>query len=162
MAEESESTKEKGKELMPDIDKKVILAAFGLLLLVAAGAYYMNMQPATPAESNATSENDPVEETNRSVGLSPSDIEGEISDVNITDVKAEPASIRIAPEDGVRFVNQAGIDVQFSFDRDLPNYNLSAEDSIIVDPTSITYYEVTPQEEGEDFRDISARINVQG
>lgn len=162
MAEESEDIKHKAEGFAPSFDKKVVLAVFGVIILVAAGAYYMNMQqPSTMPDDNSTQENTPAE-TNSSVGLSPSQIEGEISRVNITNVQAEPASIRIAPEDGIEFVNQAGVDVTFSFDRDISNFDLAAEESIIVDPTSIVYYEVASQNPDADFRGISARINVQG
>ena len=162
MAEESSEIKDKADGFKPSVDKKVILAVLGVIVLVAAGAYYMSMeQPSTAPEESPEQDNAPAEE-NRSVGLSPSDIEGEISRVNITNVQAEPASLRIAPEDGVEFFNVAGVDVTFSFDREIPNFNLSAGESIIVDPTSIVYYEVAAQNPDADFRGISARINVQG
>lgn len=149
---------------MPSSHKKALVAVLGVAVLVAGGVYYMNMQTA-PGPADDTTEpvdSNDTQETNRSVGLTAAQIEGEIYRVNITDIKAEPASIEIAPEDGIRFVNQAGVDVQFSFDREIGNFTLAAGEESIVDPESIIYYQVTPVDEDAEFRDISARINVQG
>lgn len=168
METDSESTGESGERFMPDSHKKAVGAILLVVVLIAGGLYYMNMQSSPSAEGpggpeeEATGGNGSTEDTQRAYGLSPSQIEGEIVEVNITDINAEPASVEIAPEDGVRFVNQAGIDVQFSFDREIGDFTVSADESIIVDPTSIVYYDVTPVEENAEFRDISARINVQG
>lgn len=165
MAEESEASEDLDERFMPSSHKKALAALLGAIVIVAAGVYAVN---SGMLDTGDTSTNDPTDtnttqqETSGQIGLSASQIEGEIVNVNITDIKAEPASPRIAPEDGIRFVNQAGVDVQFNFSRNIDTFPLEAGETIIIDPRAIVYYDVTPQNEDAEFRDISARINVQG
>lgn len=151
------------EKFLPDNHKKALIALLGVVIVVAAGLVLMN--GASPADTPSEDDTAPADETDNSttdsIGLTASQIEGEITDVTITDIKAEPASPRITPKDGIRFVNQAGVDVEFSFDREFEDFQLAAGDSIIIDPTMIIYYDATPVKEGVEFRDISARINVQ-
>lgn len=166
MAEESEVSKDLEEKFMPSSHKK-ILAALLVAVVVAAGGYAaMNMNSFTTATTDNTTDtansNSTSNSTTDQVGLTASQIEGEVVEVTLTDIKAEPSSPRIAPEDGIRFVNEAGVDVEFTFDREISNFQLAAGDSIIVDPTSIIYYDVAAQDEDAEFRGISARINVQG
>lgn len=165
MAEESEVSEELEDKFMPSSHRKALVALLGVVVIVVAGVYALNsgmLDTANDTNSTQPADTNSTEETNQKIGLSPSQIEGEIVDVNITDIKAEPASPRIAPADGIRFVNQAGVDVQFNFSRNIDTFELAADESIIIDPKAIVYYDVTPVDEDAEFRDISARINVQG
>ena len=163
MAEETADSDEK---FVPKNHQKTIVAVLGVALVLAGGIYaYQSGMLETDSTNNIDQpvQNETSEAAvNKSVGLTASQIEGDIVNVNITDIKAEPASPRIAPEDGIRFVNQAGVGVQFNFSRNIDSFKMEAGEEVIVDPKAIVYYEVTPQDEEVEFRDISARINVQG
>lgn len=151
---------------MPESHRKALMALVGVVIVVAAGAIAINLDSTAPEpQDNDTQDveaNSSDESTNQLVGLSASQIEGEITEVTFTDITAEPSSPQIAPEDGIRFVNEAGVDVEVTFDREIPDFQLAAGESIIVDPKSIVYYDATAQDEDAEFRGISARINVQG
>jgi len=116
-----------------------------------------NITEPREADNNDTSEQEEPEK----VGLSPSDIQGDITDVTVDDERADPAEAVIPPEDGIRFVNEAGLDLEFEFDRNIDTFQVSAGESIIINPESIVYYTVNPVDENVEFREISARINVQ-
>lgn len=165
MVEETEVSEDLEDKFMPSSHKKAVIALLGVVVITAAGIYALDsgmLDTASDTESRQPADTNSTEETNQQVGLSPSQVEGEIVDVNITDIKAEPASVEIKPQDGIRFVNQAGLDVKFNFSRNIDTFELAADESIIIDPRAIVYYDVTPQDENAEFRDISARINVQG
>lgn len=169
MSEESENNGSV-KGIMNSVSRRK--ASIGIAVLVLAGAAIFvgaNMDSIQDVpvgndtvEPEQTANNDTGEqESTQKVGLTPSQISGEITGVTVDDERADPAEAVIAPEDGIRFVNEAGIDLQFEFDRNIDTFQVAAGESIIVNPESIVYYTVNPVDDSVEFREISARINVQ-
>lgn len=169
MSEESEDKSHRMDKIKSVSRKKAAIVLAAVVLVGAAIFVGSNMDiiQNVPGE-NDTSEleqtaNDNTEEQEdvQRVGLNPSQIPGEITDVTVDDERADPPSPIISPEDGIRFVNDASVALEFSFDREIRNFELQPGESTIVNPESIVYYTANSVDESVEFREISARINVQ-
>lgn len=112
-------------------------------------------------EGNEIEEEDSGEDETRRVNLEEQDIEGSIAQVTVDGERARLSSPTIGVKDGIEFVNEAGRDMLVETDGELGEFVLPEGESVIVDPKNITYYTVKPVEDDEEFREISARINVQ-
>lgn len=156
------------ESLLKDSHKKIL--GVMLVVILAAGVAVVAMDDLSlselqPGESEETapeevSEENGQEEAQRT-GLTEADIEGEIIDVVIDDQRAEPSSPTIGQEDGIRFVSESSYDLQVEFDREVETFTLAQGDSVITNPESIVYYTANPVDESVEFREISARVNVQ-
>ena len=140
----------------------VVLLAAGIFV-VASGMIPLDTQEPVQKTNNSTDSENPGQ-----IGLSPSDIPGEIIDVNVSGVSAEPFRPEITPEDGIRFHNNKDIQVKFVFDRGVPNFTMASGETTIVDVRNIVYYDILPDEEGVQtaaeggsFRVIEGGVNVQ-
>jgi len=60
--------------------------------------------------------------------LSDREIEGEITNVTLTDRYAEPFRPTIAREDGIRFLNNGSRSFNLSFDRDIESFVLESQE----------------------------------
>jgi hypothetical protein len=153
------------------IDSSWKKIGIGLAVVLLAAGIFVVGSGIIPLDSQQ-----PVQETNNSrdsedlgqVGLSPSDIPGEIVDVNISGISAEPFRPEIAPDDGIRFHNNKDVQIKFVFDRGVPNFTMASGEATIVDVNNIVYYEIFPDEEGiktaaegGSFRVIQGAVNVQ-
>lgn len=85
-------------------------------------------------------------------------IEGNITNVNLTDRSVEPSRPTISREDGIRFRNLGSQTFNLSFDRDIESFLLEPGDQKVVDINSITYYNATPVNDG---RKIIAGVYVE-
>lgn len=87
-------------------------------------------------------------------------IEGEIVNVTVDGLEADPFRPVISQEDGVRFTNTADHQLVFEFDRHVNSFSLQPRESRLVDLNMTVYYNVTAPEI-EEFRTITAGISVQ-
>jgi len=85
--------------------------------------------------------------------LTESDIEGDVIEVTIDEDGADPSRPEITQEDGIKFVNNLGFDVQLEFDADRYE-EIVIEDgqSKIKDFQRIIYYQITPVNEDVEYR----------
>lgn len=161
MSDESESSDSSQEKFMPANHKKILAALLGVVVVVAAGFTVMNMDNAAttqPGDNQPTQDNSSSDDTNEQVALSESQIEGEVAEVTLTALQAEPERVEITSEDGVRFVNEAGVDLEVAFDREIPNLQLANGESTIVAPDSIVYYNATAQDPEANFRGIAGAM----
>jgi len=170
--EKESGGKPSAKDMLNSFPRKKAAVSLAVLVLAGAAIFVatnIDSIADTPELNNNTSEleqpannqQEDEQESKQRVGLTPSKIPGEITDVTVDDERADPSEALIAPEDGIRFVNEAGLDLEFEFDRNIDTFQVSAGESIIINPESILYYTVNPVDENVEFREISARINVQ-
>lgn len=129
---------------------RLALAGTLVLLFAMAGAYILG-------GNNLISLFDSL---NPGEGSYEPEIEGEVIEVVVDDERASPNRPKISPEDGIKFVNEASHDLNFTFDREVESFVLEKGDSRVVDVTKIVYYRVNPVEEVE-FREIRGGVNVQ-
>lgn len=160
MPDEPEASNHSQEKFMPSNHKKILAALLGVVVVVAAGFTVMNMDNSatTQPDDNTEADNSSTDDTNEQVGLSESQIAGDVADVTLTSLQAEPERVEITTEDGVRFSNEAGADLEVAFDRELPNLQLAAGESTIVAPDSIVYYNATAQDSDASFRGISGAM----
>jgi hypothetical protein len=142
----------------------VVAVAAAVVLAFTTGMIPMDDSTEPVDNPDNSSDSDSPEQ----VGLAPSDIPGEIVDVNISGVSAEPFRPEISPDDGIRFHNNKDINVKFVFDRGVPNFTMASGETTIVDVNNIVYYDILPNEEGVQtaaeggsFRVIEGGVNVQ-
>lgn len=152
-------------KLVSGNSRSIVIIAAALVVVagiaVVAVGSMEDIQGISDGNDTEAENNTDEQEITQRVGLSASQIQGDIVDVTVGDVRAEPSSPEISPEDGIRFVNQAGVDIEFTFDREIKTFEIAAGESTIINPESIVYYKVNSVNDSIEFREISARINVQ-
>lgn len=164
------------EKFMPKSHKKALIALLGVVIVVAAGMFLMNGSSPdetptntdqTPTNNNQTPEensNEPAEETTDeetvNLGLNPSQIEGEIVDVTITDGNVVPGNPQITRMDGVRFINEAEVKVELVFERDFEDFQIPAGESVIIDMIRSNYYDVNPAVQDSGFNPANGKITV--
>lgn len=169
MSEEGSSVESVKEKLMDSFNRKNVAVLVSLIVVAGVAITAIGSLEDKVQDTSKDDVTGPEETTNNTsnqkdvsrVGLSASQIKGDITKVTVDDERAEPSSPTIAPEDGIKFVNQAGMALKFEFDREIDTFQIPAGESIIVNPESIVYYTVNPVDDSVEFREISARINVQ-
>ena len=142
------------------VDKRHIILALlviGVAAAFASVAYQDVNETAEEPEVNQTEQpRDPND-----IRVSPSQVEGEIVQVTLSGMSADPSRPTIAQEDAIEFINNEDISLELSFDRDYNSVNVESGDSVILDIDQITYYTASPVDDGVEYRNIERGVNVQ-
>ncbi len=142
------------------MDRKRRLAVIGVIGVLLVGVLAYSFAPDDLGE-RISDAGEQVSQASTSGGPDASEVEGEIVEVVVDDERASPHRPEIAPEDAVRFVNEASYGLEFTFRIADEEFVLEQGDSRIVkDLSAPDYYTATPVEDVE-FRDISAGVNIQ-
>ncbi len=86
-------------------------------------------------------------------------IEGEIVNITVSEDGAEPFRPEISERDGVRFINNAEHELNFTFDRNIESFVIEPGESKVVDVNSIVYFYADAEE--AEFREVKGGVNVQ-
>lgn len=155
MAEElKEKLKEKSDKVSGQIRnrKRVIFGSLGVAVLLVGLLTFSSLDFAQGSFLDNKSD---VED-----GYTEPEIEGEIVEIVVDDERAQPFRPEISEEDGIRFVNDASYDLNFTFDREVDSFVVEQNKSRVVDVDSIVYFYVNPVQDVE-FRQIKGGVNVQ-
>ena len=150
-----------------DGQKKKVIAVAALITVLAASIFVfaqtdfelMSEEEELPEENGEENET----ESGPTGFISADEIEGEITEVVLSDQRADPSRPEISPEDGIEFVNQEDFEVQLEFDREeYETVTLSSGESGVMDIERIVYYEITPVDEDVEYRTPGGTgVNVQ-
>jgi len=151
-----------------DGQKKKVIAVTALITVLAASIFVFaqtDFELVSEEDEELPGENGEENETDSGPTgfISADEIEGEITEVVLSDQGADPSRPEISPEDGIEFVNQEDFEVQLEFDRDdYETVTLSSGESGVMDIERIVYYEITPVDEDVEYRTPGGTgVNVQ-